>query len=314
VLGIRGRAASGAAEGGASAVYITESSTAPSTIAASMLCGGPGMGTSDSQGASVATLRCAGKGCDVVSGNSIAGGSGKLPVAVALLGCGARLQANAIAASCGSEGTTGVLLNSSAAQLYNNRILGSTCASVTDVSDMFYGVRVVNTSGNAEPVFHSNDIDPRGHGGECESRGVSFERVSGQSASSGILRNNIVASGNCRMRTAIYEEQGASSRILENNDLYPGPTLPAGATTVLLRRAGNDATTIDKVNGFPGSASNVSADPKFASYPDDLHLTAESKQCIDMGTAGGAPPTDASGVARPQGSGFDIGAYEYVGP
>jgi hypothetical protein len=142
---------------------------------------------------------------------------------------------------------------------------------------------------------------------------VYLERVTGQAAPTGILRNNIVSAGDCKERYAVFEESSnAALRVLENNDLYAGPTAPVGATTFLFRRAGKDVFAIDEVNKSPGAAGNVSGDPKFAAYPGDLHLTAESKVCIDKGTSEGAPPTDADAVARPQGAGFDIGAYEYA--
>jgi hypothetical protein len=311
VLGIRGRSRDGAAEGESSAVYVTGQSTTGSTIAASLLCGGPGLGAGESLGAIVAALRCAGNGCEQVTGNAIAGGSGKLAVAVALANGGGRLEANAIASGCGGEGSTGVLLHTSAARLFNNRVVGSSCSAGV-AAGSFYGVHVVQASGAGEMWLHSNDILPGGNGGECESRGVYMERVAGQAAPSGILRNNIVAAGDCKKRFAVFEESSAALRALENNDLYPQDT-----TTVLLHRAGNDALTIDKVNastgaGGNGAAGNVSADPKFAAYPGDLHLTGESKACLDKGSAEGAPPTDADGVTRPQGAGYDIGAYEYV--
>nr|MBC8248539.1 right-handed parallel beta-helix repeat-containing protein [Anaerolineales bacterium] len=43
----------------------------------------------------------------------------------------------------------------------------------------------------------------------------------------------------------------------------------------------------------------------------DYHLTAYSP-AIDTGTAEGAPTVDLDGVSRPQGEGYDIGAYEYL--
>ena len=42
----------------------------------------------------------------------------------------------------------------------------------------------------------------------------------------------------------------------------------------------------------------------------DLHLSATSP-CIDTGTDVGAPPDDIEGTPRPQGSFYDMGAYEY---
>ncbi len=53
-------------------------------------------------------------------------------------------------------------------------------------------------------------------------------------------------------------------------------------------------------------------DPLFVDAADrDYHLTAYSP-AINAGTAEGAPSIDLDGISRPQGEGFDIGAYEYV--
>ena len=43
----------------------------------------------------------------------------------------------------------------------------------------------------------------------------------------------------------------------------------------------------------------------------NLHLKAGSP-AIDAGTSSGAPSVDFDGVSRPQGAGYDVGAYEYV--
>jgi hypothetical protein len=43
----------------------------------------------------------------------------------------------------------------------------------------------------------------------------------------------------------------------------------------------------------------------------DYHLSSTSA-CVDTGTSNGAPSTDYDGVARPQGTGYDVGALEYV--
>lgn len=57
---------------------------------------------------------------------------------------------------------------------------------------------------------------------------------------------------------------------------------------------------------FPGQ------DPKFineSSY--DFHLKSDSP-AINKGSSINAPSTDFDGIIRPQGTGYDIGAYEYV--
>ena len=56
-----------------------------------------------------------------------------------------------------------------------------------------------------------------------------------------------------------------------------------------------------------------SLDPDFVQTgfgtTDDYHVAAGSP-AVDAGTAVGAPAVDLEGSSRPQGNGFDIGAYE----
>lgn len=58
----------------------------------------------------------------------------------------------------------------------------------------------------------------------------------------------------------------------------------------------------------------IAADPQFVDYQrdgsGDYRLAADSP-AIDAGTADGAPAADLDGTARTQGSGSDIGAYEF---
>ena len=315
-LGIRGRngaSAIGTAAADSSAVYVTGGSPAGSTIVGNLLCGGSGNSADGSLGANVATMRCESGACATITGNAIAGGSGRLTLGLALTSGPALVDSNAIAAGCGTEGAYGALLVGSSAHVRNNRILGSTCTGDT-AAGTFVGLRAVLTAASGEPDVHSNDIDPRGGTGDCQSTGVTLERSAGQPAPAGIFRNNIIAAGNCRTRTAINESANASARLIEHNDLFAAPPAAGvGATTVLVHRAGADATTIGQVNALDGAAANISANPKFVSYPDDLHLSADSP-CVDQGTKEGAPADDADGTSRPQGSGYDIGAYELAGP
>ena len=63
-------------------------------------------------------------------------------------------------------------------------------------------------------------------------------------------------------------------------------------------------------NGYTGTG-NISADPLLVNPAGgDLHLQGSSP-CVDTGTPSGAPFTDIEGNTRPQGSGIDMGAYEY---
>jgi len=62
------------------------------------------------------------------------------------------------------------------------------------------------------------------------------------------------------------------------------------------------------INGGYIGNGNLNSDPQFISETD-YHLAASSP-CIDTGTSNGAPNIDIDGNPRPQGNGFDMGAYE----
>jgi hypothetical protein len=77
------------------------------------------------------------------------------------------------------------------------------------------------------------------------------------------------------------------------------------------------SVTYSDIEGGYNGEGNIDADPLFkkAQPPGkpDFHLKAGSP-AIDIGTAGGAPDTDLDGKPRPDGEGYDLGAYEYQQP
>jgi hypothetical protein len=244
-----------------------------------------------------------------VSGNVIQGGSGPAGVGIALVGGSPLVDGNLIEGGCGDSSTTGVWVESSSARLQNNLILGGQCPG--NGTPLFCGLHLVSSNNSNNLDVHSNDIEPLGHSADCQSIGVLVEPKSGGSGiTAGALRNNIVSAGVCDHGFAISESPGASLQSLQNNDLYA--PLGTAATTVVLYRHGNtDATTAAQVNAITPAGGNISIDPGYASYPRNLHLTAQSP-CIDQGTTTGAPMDDADGNARPAGLGPDIGAYEFT--
>jgi len=68
-------------------------------------------------------------------------------------------------------------------------------------------------------------------------------------------------------------------------------------------------TYSDIMGGWAGTG-NIDSDPDFWSA-NDFRLESYSP-CIDTGTSEGAPSEDIEGTPRPQGAGYDMGAYEYV--
>jgi hypothetical protein len=296
-----------------SAVLITGASSGASSIVGNLICGGPGNLSGQTRGATVAALRCESVGCSTIQGNVISGGMGKATVALALSSASPQVDGNLIVGGCGLDTAVAVLAEASGMKLLNNRIFGGQCTG-NNASGNYAGVRMLMVAGAPEATLHSNDIDPVGASGDCISAGVTIERLSGDVSSSGILRNNIIATGDCKKRFAVNESTEATARIVENNDLYArASVVEADIPAVLYQRDGIAAMSIDEVNALKGATKNISEDPKFVGYPSDLSLSAGSP-CIDQGTSAGAPNLDGIGTPRPSGAGFDIGAYEFTSP
>ena len=72
---------------------------------------------------------------------------------------------------------------------------------------------------------------------------------------------------------------------------------------------GDPVITYSDIQGGYSGEGNIDSDPLFIGS-GNYHLTALSP-CIDKGTAQGAPNTDIDGTPRPQGAGYDMGAYEF---
>ncbi len=70
---------------------------------------------------------------------------------------------------------------------------------------------------------------------------------------------------------------------------------------------------IENYSGFEKGADDISEDPLFMdAQNNDFHLQAGSP-CINTADASSAPDVDIDGIRRPQGSGCDMGAYEFSG-
>lgn len=64
--------------------------------------------------------------------------------------------------------------------------------------------------------------------------------------------------------------------------------------------------------GIPSSCTaSLNVDPKFVSNFTDFHLQSTSP-AINVGLASPCSVTDKDGIVRPQGSGCDLGAYEFI--
>ncbi|MBL8206062.1 MAG: CSLREA domain-containing protein [Blastocatellia bacterium] len=133
------------------------------------------------------------------------------------------------------------------------------------------------------------------------------------------VANNTLTTGNSAAG-AIFVAGGSTlnlkNTVLGNNT--DGPNIRKfGTVTSQGNNFDSDSTTgfTDGVNGDIVGTTMVKKDPKLSALGNYGGLTKTQvplpdSQLLDAGTATGAPATDQRGIARPQGSGIDIGAVE----
>ena len=151
---------------------------------------------------------------------------------------------------------------------------------------------------------------------------------------------NVTISGNSSSNGGgIYNQKTltlANVTISNNSASLQGGGIRRSAGTITLKNTivanstsgGNCSGTItsagyniDSANtcAFAGTGDKINTNPNLGALADNggptqTHALPAGSPAIDAGTATGAPATDQRGAVRPQGTGYDIGAYEYATP
>jgi hypothetical protein len=137
-----------------------------------------------------------------------------------------------------------------------------------------------------------------------------------------IANNQAIAGGgltNVKLSASASATTSFRNSIMANNTDLSGfgpnclnPNLGAGAATL----TSNDHNLDSGVTcGFTQSGDRVNADPLLGPLADNggptwTHALMDNSPAIDAAGSATCPATDQRGVARPQGQGCDIGAYE----
>lgn len=103
---------------------------------------------------------------------------------------------------------------------------------------------------------------------------------------------------------AVYSNGG--SPVLTNSVLWGDSPNEMGT-----QNSASPVVTYCDVQGGYSGTGNKNTDPKYTSASSGNLILLSTSPCIDAGTLAGAPSEDLAGVGRPQGSGIDLGAYEY---
>ncbi len=158
-----------------------------------------------------------------------------------------------------------------------------------------WGIHLNHNPGNG--VVANNLVYQNGRGGIT----LSGDSTAGYICDNETVANNLVISNGgfagrgFSQAIREYSATGPNNKFL-NNLIY-----------------GNADNSISLLTGT--QSGTLTSNPQLVNYQadgkGDYHLQSGSP-AIDAGTSTGAPATDFDGVARPQGAGYDIGAYEFV--
>ncbi len=147
-----------------------------------------------------------------------------------------------------------------------------------------------------------------------------------------VIRNNIFVGGMAQAPVLhiAYSAVNPPEDIVFDHNLYfdHGATENTELLEVTLKSAGEEKKWVLDLHGFQnfsftydsvtfdphwGKGSLV-ADPKFEDWRTAKFNLKEESPAIDAGSSELAPDSDLTGIPRPQGAGFDLGAYEFSVP
>jgi len=192
----------------------------------------------------------------------------------------------------------GIYCSSSSPSIINCTIISNNAPSGGSAGASGGGIYCASSSPTITNCIISGNAvsggDPSGGSGG----GISCSSSSSPTITNCTISNN-TASGNHPAGGGIYSPSSSpaiTNCILWDNtpdEIYGSPT----------------ATYSDIKGGYTG-LGNINNDPLFVS--SGVYELKANSPCINAGTSVGAPTTDIDGNARPQGLGYDMGAYEFV--
>ncbi len=223
-----------------------------------------------------------------------------------------RIESNTIENNVATQGGGGIDVYLNATPTISHNVIRNNSAHM--------GGGILSESGGlpriTETVIQGNSADPTSGG-----KGGAIACFSGS-----VVLENCLITGNNSSDYAISGINSAATKIVNCTIADNGPagigrfstewSFRVEVRNSILRNAGSeiDSGTVatisysDVEGGYAG-AGNIDADPRFVDPAADYHL-ASTSPCIDAGAAETTVASDLDGVARPFGSGWDMGAYE----
>jgi hypothetical protein len=163
---------------------------------------------------------------------------------------------------------------------YNNIIYNCTHGFESDggIGAEVLGVNIINNT------FYGD--------GDGTSGGSDLFMLGGNINYNAIIKNNIIDDATSGMLAIKYNDYANGGITIDHNLFYNSGGSWSGGNVL--------------------GTSYQSGNPNLSSPTTSFALTSSSTLAIDNGSATSAPSMDYIGTSRPQGSGYDIGAYEYI--
>jgi len=206
--------------------------------------------------------------------------------------------------------------------IQNSSAIIADCTISNNTSTSFGGaggIRIASSSATINSCIISGNLAYTSGGGIVSTHSTS------------IITNCIISSNTAYGGGGIYNwesETTFTNCTFSRNDggkshggaIYNYSTLPLTVTNSILW--GNVPDTVYTVSEYIiikysdiqtayAGEGNIVDDPLFVDPQNGNYHLRSGSPCINVGTSIGAPKTDIDGDSRPQGAGYDMGAYEY---
>lgn len=218
---------------------------------------------------------------------------------------------NNIIHSCEAEYGGGIRLLRSPATIRNNTISGNSAFAGGGIFSEQSPVVVISCN-----VIQDNEVSSWGGGIYAgDTAQIENNVISGNSVTGGVIGGggiNAYGSGGTIINNTIVNN---SAPTLRGGGVSSNPSnQPSIINCIFWGNTGGDlwlcsASYSDIEDGNAGEG-NISEDPRFLRADSNNYRLKPGSPCIDSATSGG-PSIDINGRNRPNGSGYDMGAYEF---
>jgi len=130
-----------------------------------------------------------------------------------------------------------------------------------------------------------------------------------------ILNNTIYESTGSNGAGIYIQSTNVKDILIRNNIVAFGPKYVGQIRATSMENVTADHNLIYGSVSFPDEEvpGSIEADPEFLNALENVFHLSSSSPAIDSGSSVEAPSRDFDGTLRPQGTGYDIGAYEHAG-